>query len=81
MTKKVYAENMGKIPGGGQVFSSDYFLYARACVVANGKDYYEKILVNPAQMPKDFTFESLLYLAADAYKRKNRARVRVLSDS
>lgn len=62
---------MGKNSWGeDRPFSSDYFLYARACVVANGKDYFERVLADPTQMPKGFTFEALLYLAADAYKRK-----------
>ncbi len=51
-------------------FSSDNFLYARACVVANGKDFYEKVLADPSQMPKDLSFEALLSLARKAYKKK-----------
>lgn len=51
-------------------FSVDNFLYARCCVVANGKDTYEKVLHDPTQMPKDLTFEALLYIASEAYKRK-----------
>ncbi|MCY7329170.1 MAG: DUF4240 domain-containing protein, partial [Saprospiraceae bacterium] len=50
--------------------SSDDFLYTRCAVVANGQAYYEKILHHPAQMPIDLTFESLLYVAMTAYKRK-----------
>lgn len=30
-------------------FSVDNFLYARCCVVANGRDMYEKVLYDPAQ--------------------------------
>ena len=51
-------------------FSVDNFLYARCCVVANGKDLYEKVLHDPAQMPKDLTFEALLYLPSEAYEIK-----------
>jgi Protein of unknown function (DUF4240) len=51
-------------------FSVDNFLYARCCVVANGKDMYEKVLHDPAQMPKDITFEELLYIPSAAYMRK-----------
>lgn len=51
-------------------FSADTFLYARCCVVANGKDLYEKVLQDPAQMPKDLTFEELLYIPSGAYEQK-----------
>ena len=51
-------------------FSVDNFLYARCCVVANGRDMYEKVLHDPAQMPKDLTFEALLYIPSEAYERK-----------
>lgn len=51
-------------------FSVDNFLYARCCVVANGKDVYEKVLHGPTQMPKDFTFEELLYIPSAAYEQK-----------
>jgi hypothetical protein len=50
--------------------SVDDFLYARCAVVANGQAFYEKILQNPSQMPVEVTFEPLLYLVANAYKRK-----------
>lgn len=51
-------------------FSEDWFLYARCCVVANGKDFYETILHNPSEMPKDMEFEALLEIAARAYEEK-----------
>ncbi|NUQ22919.1 MAG: DUF4240 domain-containing protein [Saprospiraceae bacterium] len=51
-------------------FSVDNFLYARCCVVANGKDLYDKVLQDPAQMPRDLTFEELLYIPSEAYERK-----------
>jgi len=71
LDKRVYAENLGShAPKKNGTFSSDYFLYARACVVANGKEYFEEVLADPSQMPKDYTFEPLLYLAEDAYERK-----------
>ncbi len=52
------------------LLSVDDFLYTRCAVVANGQDYYEKILHNPHLMPSDLTFEPLLYAALKAYKRK-----------
>ncbi|MBL7795852.1 MAG: DUF4240 domain-containing protein [Saprospiraceae bacterium] len=51
-------------------FSVDSFLYARCCVVANGQEIYEKVLHDPMQMPKDTTFEELLYVPSEAYERK-----------
>jgi hypothetical protein len=49
-------------------FSVDNFLYARACVIANGKDYFDKVSAHPEAMPKDMTFESLLYIPAEAFE-------------
>ena len=50
--------------------SVDDFLYTRCAVVANGSDFYQNVLNNPSEMPKDLTFEPLLYVALNAYKRK-----------
>lgn len=54
-----------------QYFSVDSFLYARACVVAEGEEFYNKVLNNPKEFPKDVDFESLLYVAPEAFERKN----------
>ncbi len=62
-----HARNIGEAS-----FSVDHFLYARACVVANGKEIFEDVLHNPSEMPKDLTFEPLLHIAAEAYKRKTK---------
>lgn len=51
-------------------FSVDWFLYERCCVVANGKAFYDQVLADPKLMPKDMEFESLLYLAPNAYEQK-----------
>ncbi|MEO0338324.1 MAG: DUF4240 domain-containing protein [Bacteroidota bacterium] len=51
-------------------FSVDAFLYARACVVANGKKAFDHILRHPKDMPKDLSFEPLLNVAAKAYEMK-----------
>ncbi len=68
----VYASNIGpdSYKGEDEFFSTDYFLYVRCCVVANGKDYYESILADPTQMPKEMDFEPLLYFADEAYNKK-----------
>jgi Protein of unknown function (DUF4240) len=50
--------------------SVDDFLYTRCAVVANGRDFYQNVLNNPAEMPEDLTFEPLLYVTLHAYKRK-----------
>lgn len=54
----------------GRYFSVDGFLYARCCVVANGREAFENVLKDPALMPKDLDFEAILYVAADAFERK-----------
>lgn len=51
-------------------FSVDNFLYARCCVVANGESYYNEVKESPKKMPKDLTFEPILYLASKAYHQK-----------
>lgn len=68
-----YARNIGEdsFQGNGTYFSPDWFLYVRCAVVANGRDYYDKVLRNPEEMPKDAEFESLLYLAYEAFEEKN----------
>ena len=49
-----YAKNIGEDAWSpDRYFSVDNFLYARCCVVANGKTAYEKALLDPASMPKD----------------------------
>ncbi len=54
----------------GQYFSVDNFLYARLCVIANGEEFYNNVLNNPAKMPKNLAFEDLLYAPAEAYQNK-----------
>lgn len=71
LDQQVFAENIGSQRyGGDRHFSGDSFLYARAAVVANGQAFYESVLNTPSKMPKEFTFESLLYIAAEAFKQK-----------
>jgi hypothetical protein len=68
-----YARNIGEDSyEKNQHFSIDNFLYARCVVVANGRDFYYRVLNNPKAMPKDMEFEALLYLADNAYKKKNK---------
>jgi hypothetical protein len=55
---------------GDAYFSVDTFLYARCCVVANGRAVYEKVLADPAAFPRDLDFEGLLNVAALAHEQK-----------
>ena len=50
--------------------SVDDFLYARCAVVAEGSEYYEKVLNDPSQMPKNLVFEPILSLADYAFEQK-----------
>lgn len=54
----------------GKYFSPDWFLYVRCCVVANGRVFFETVLANPTEMPKDMEFESLLSVGPTAFARK-----------
>ena len=54
--------------GLGDVYQRQ--LYVRCCVVANGPVYYEAVLNNPTEMPKDMEFESLLNVSPAAFERK-----------
>lgn len=66
-----FAENIGENSySENGYFSVDNFLYARCCVVANGQEFYEHVLKKPTEMPKNLTFEALLYLANKAHLRK-----------
>ncbi len=56
---------------GDDDFSVDGFLYARCVVVVNGKQQFEQVLSTPTEFPKDLEFEAILYVAQDAYERKN----------
>lgn len=68
---QAFAEQIGARSFNGPYhFSVDIFLYARAGVVANGENFYHKVLENPSMMPKDLTFEPLLYLVGTAFENK-----------
>jgi hypothetical protein len=57
-------------PDDGEAYiSADDFLYARCVVVANGRDFYRTVLVEPKLFPTQVEFESLLYLAPKAYEQ------------
>ncbi|MBK9338599.1 MAG: DUF4240 domain-containing protein [Lewinellaceae bacterium] len=64
---RTYAEHSVSESAG---ISSDLFLYARCCVVANGRDFYESVWSDPSQFPKDLFFEALLDIPERAWFRK-----------
>lgn len=66
---QTYADAMMRDNPDGY-FSADEFLYARCCIVANGKVAYQSVSAEPAKFPTDLTFENLLYVAGAAYERK-----------
>jgi hypothetical protein len=56
--------------GVAEAFSEDHFLDVRAAAVANGRGFFEGVLEDPSEMPKDREFEALLTVAEEAYRRK-----------
>ncbi|NEB00991.1 DUF4240 domain-containing protein [Streptomyces sp. SID13726] len=58
---------------GDDYISADDFLYARCVVVANGREFYEGVLADPTRFPTGMEFESLLYLASNAYEAQTGA--------
>lgn len=67
---RAWARRSGAWWGEPDSLSVDEFLYERCAVVANGRDYFEAVLRDPARMPNDVEFESLLYVADKAFERK-----------
>ncbi|MFN0034565.1 MAG: DUF4240 domain-containing protein [Saprospiraceae bacterium] len=67
LDSRVYAEHS---VSAKESISSDLFLYARCCVVANGREFYEEVLKNPAAFSKDLFFEALLDIPERAWFRK-----------
>ena len=69
---KEHAKNIGvnSFKNENEHFSSDYFLYVRCCVIANGKKLFDKVLNSPKEIPEDIDFEPLLYLSSSAYELK-----------
>ncbi len=61
---RAHVESSGKSADSG-----DGFLYARCHVVAQGRQHYEKVLADPAQMPRTLEewCEPLLFAGAKAW--------------
>lgn len=51
-------------------FAADRFLYARCCVVANGKTFFDNIRQNPVEMPLNYLFAPLLRVPSEAFKQQ-----------
>jgi hypothetical protein len=71
-----YASEIGSqsFNGNKGMFSKNWFLYVRCCAVANGEEFYEEVVADPKQMPKDMEFQALLAIASKAFKRKTGQR-------
>lgn len=68
---RLFAEQIGEDAWTlDRYFSVDNFLYARCCAIANGEAFNQEVLEHPDKMPKDMTFEALLYLPSAAYQLK-----------
>jgi hypothetical protein len=69
---KQFAQHIGRdsYRDDEQHFSKHWFLGARCCVIVNGKEFFEEVLVDPTSMPKDLEFEALLSIPARAFERK-----------
>jgi hypothetical protein len=72
-----FARNIGldAYQGPNQRFSRNWFLRVRCCVVANGQEFFQEVLTNPSNMPKDLEFEAVLRIAPRAYERKTGQRM------
>jgi hypothetical protein len=69
---EAYARNIGEdsYRGEDQFFSVDNFLYVRCCVVANGRQFFNRVLRDPTAMPKGLEFETLLRVPEAAQASK-----------
>lgn len=67
-----YAREIGRdcFKGNIKQFSKDWFLAVRCCAVANGQLFYNDVLLDATNMPKDLGFAALTTLAPSAYCRK-----------
>ena len=63
--KDAYLDNEGD-----DYLSVDDFLYIRCAIVAEGKEYFEKVKSDPSQFPAKISFEPLLSLSHKAYEMK-----------
>lgn len=57
----------------------DVFLFARCCVVANGRACYQDVLEHPEKMPVSLYFSPILRVANEAWKRRFGTVMRYVS--
>lgn len=69
---EAYAREIGRdaYQNPDQYFSREWFLAARCCAVANGQGFFEEVIDDPANMPKDLGFAALTTVANRAYRKK-----------
>jgi hypothetical protein len=51
--------------------SGDGFLYERCGVIARGREFFERVVEDPSQLPDDGGIEELLYLADEVFAKKD----------
>ncbi len=67
-----FAREIGRdsFNGSHKQFSKDWFLAVRCCAVANGQLFYNDVLLDAKNIPKDLGFAALVTVAPSAYCRK-----------
>jgi hypothetical protein len=70
LSEKLYLLDSRENAEHSENSSADLFLYARCGVVANGREFYEKVLKKPSTFPKGRYFESLLDIPERSWFRK-----------
>ncbi len=56
--------------GEEQYISADDFRSVKACVIANGEEFYQEVLNNPSAIPNDLYFDGLLQVPPEVYAMK-----------
>ena len=55
-------------------------MYLRCSVITKGRQYFEETLKNPHLMIKDYTFEALLSIASEGYRRRTGKKFEYTTD-
>jgi hypothetical protein len=71
-----YAREIGRdcFKGNIKQFSKDWFLAVRCCAVANGQLFYNDVLLDASNMPKDLGFAALTTLGTKCLLPQNRRK-------
>lgn len=76
LSHKLYLLDGEKFAGGDSAvlgdpdFVADRFLYARCCAVANGREFFNHIRKEPAEMSVELLFAPLLRIPGEAFFRQ-----------